>query len=327
MECLQRLLDSELEQMAVIRLMDGKAMEEVRFSERLSCKGEVGLKELSPARREQVKERASRGLAGVEKEGVQSAEMEELLGEMLGASLQRLGLFEGGRRRLADLQLGRAAAGFYERWLERSLEYLQQQGWLGNNGENGKDSKDGKEGKEGKDVGMSAEVRGLEQVWREWEEKKREWARDANLQAQIRLLEACLRGLPEILRGERLATDVMFPNASMELVEGIYGGNALADYFNEVVGEVLGAWLEQQREGKEGKEGNERDEENEENKENKEKHKEKKIRILEIGAGTGGTTVKLLPLLKHYGVEEYCYTDLSRAFLIHGEEQYGRELA
>ena len=33
-----------------------------------------------------------------------------------------------------------------------------------------------------------------------------------------------------------------------------------------------------------------------------------------------------MPLLKHYGVEEYCYTDLSRAFLIHGEEQYGGKL-
>src|SRR5262249_50493057 len=48
------------------------------------------------------------------------------------------------------------------------------------------------------------------------------------------------------------------------------------------------------------------------------------IRILEIGAGTGGTTATVLPALAPFQdhIREYCYTDLSRAFLMHAEEHY-----
>lgn len=49
------------------------------------------------------------------------------------------------------------------------------------------------------------------------------------------------------------------------------------------------------------------------------------IRILEIGAGTGGTSAavfKRLKEVKHH-VKEYCYTDLSKAFFMHAEKEYG----
>ena len=48
------------------------------------------------------------------------------------------------------------------------------------------------------------------------------------------------------------------------------------------------------------------------------------IRILEIGAGTGGTTAGLLPKLKPFekNIQHYCYTDLSKAFLMHAQENY-----
>ncbi|MGO4776499.1 methyltransferase, partial [Lysobacter sp. 2RAB21] len=46
-----------------------------------------------------------------------------------------------------------------------------------------------------------------------------------------------------------------------------------------------------------------------------------------MGAGTGGTTAGLLPMLRGFGdlVEEYCYTDLSKAFLLHAQEAYQPE--
>ncbi|WP_052410167.1 SDR family NAD(P)-dependent oxidoreductase [Paenibacillus durus] len=50
-----------------------------------------------------------------------------------------------------------------------------------------------------------------------------------------------------------------------------------------------------------------------------------RIRIIEVGAGTGGTSAAVLqqlnPLEQH--IEEYCYTDLSKAFLLHAEKEYG----
>nr|CAM74031.1 Polyketide synthase modules and related proteins [Magnetospirillum gryphiswaldense MSR-1] len=49
------------------------------------------------------------------------------------------------------------------------------------------------------------------------------------------------------------------------------------------------------------------------------------LRILEIGAGTGGTSERVFEALAPLKgrVAEYRYTDLSRAFLIHAERAYG----
>ena len=94
--------------------------------------------------------------------------------------------------------------------------------------------------------------------------------------------------------------DVIFPDSSMKLVDGIYRDNALVEYFNGVLGEALVSCLEAQAQA----------------------DKNRTIHILEIGAGTGGTTVKLLPLLQKFPIEEYCYTDVSRAFLTHAEKHH-----
>src|SRR5207302_1174167 len=134
--------------------------------------------------------------------GKEGGEKEELLAEMLAASLKSVGLLGEGVCRFADLQVRKRPAEFYENWLSASVAYLQEQGWVG---------EDGKE---------KRRVRELEEVWREWEERKRGWARNGKRQAEVRLLEVCLRALPGILRGEQQATEVMFPGASLDLVEG-----------------------------------------------------------------------------------------------------------
>src|SRR5581483_9193396 len=120
--------------------------------------------------------------------------------------------------------------------------------------------------------------------------------------AKVTLVDATLRALPAILQGQRPATEVMFPNSSMALVEGIYKGNAVADYFNEVLAETLISYIEARlREAPQAQ-----------------------LRIVEIGAGTGGTSKALFErLTPHAGhVAEYCYTDVSKAFLLHAQEHY-----
>jgi len=48
------------------------------------------------------------------------------------------------------------------------------------------------------------------------------------------------------------------------------------------------------------------------------------VRVLEVGAGTGGTSAHVIPALAHLGdAVEYVYTDLSRAFLAHGKRHFG----
>ncbi|MCP5003293.1 MAG: methyltransferase, partial [Planctomycetes bacterium] len=153
-----------------------------------------------------------------------------------------------------------------------------------------------------RELTVTREVKEISLLWEEWEEGKSDWMKDPNKHAQVVLLEACLKALPNILSGSQPATDVMFPNSSMKLVEGIYRGNLHSDYFNEVLGNTLVEAIRQKIKSDKGG----------------------KIRIIEIGAGTGGTTAKLIPMLREFSesIEEYCYTDLSKAFLMHAEENY-----
>ncbi len=143
----------------------------------------------------------------------------------------------------------------------------------------------------------------LEVVQAEWERRKQAWREDSAMGARAALVEATLGALPEILGGETPATDILFPDSSMALVEGIYKNNPAADYFNERMAAAAEAWLEARLE----------------------RDPHATIRILEIGAGTGGATASLLSGLRsrRENVAEYCYTDLSRAFLMHGKKTYG----
>jgi acyl transferase domain-containing protein/SAM-dependent methyltransferase len=211
-----------------------------------------------------------------------SAEMNDLVTEILASGLRSIGLFSGGARTIGDLSLERKPAAYYERWLSSSIDYLRQQTFLAD------------------DLTFIRHVRPLADVWSDWKAKRSGFVTGPNQQAQTALLEACVEALPDILTGRRRATDVMFPNSSMHLVEGLYRGNPQANYFNDVLGETLSTCIDRMLET----------------------DPERKIRILEIGAGTGGTTATLLPLLQHRPVEEYCYTDLSKAFLMHAEKNF-----
>ncbi|WP_158549188.1 beta-ketoacyl synthase N-terminal-like domain-containing protein [Lysobacter silvisoli] len=144
----------------------------------------------------------------------------------------------------------------------------------------------------------------LEALWPRWDAAMPGWCENANHRAYLTLIEACLRRLTDVLTGALPATDVVFPDSSMHLVEGIYKHNLIADHFNRVLGDTLRAEFAAKAE-----------------------RGERGLRLLEIGAGTGGTTAGLLPMLRGFGdlVEEYCYTDLSKAFLLHAQEVYEPE--
>jgi len=144
-----------------------------------------------------------------------------------------------------------------------------------------------------------------EQHWQAWAKAKQDSFANADLSAAIELVEACLRALPDILSGRTRATDILFPDSSMRRVEGIYRNNAVADYFNRILAESLVAAIEIRLQKDPGAQ----------------------LRILEIGAGAGGTTATILPLLAPYRqhIAEYAYTDLSKAFLFHAEEQFVKD--
>jgi len=127
-------------------------------------------------------------------------------------------------------------------------------------------------------------------------------SRYPDLIAHLALADACLQSLQQVLRGRVLATDVLFPNSSTALVEGIYKKNAYADYFNDQMADAVETFIQSKM---------------------RDFPDSVKVRILEVGAGTGGTSESLFKRLNKYeSCVEYVYTDISKRFLIHAQEQY-----
>ncbi|HEX8617120.1 MAG TPA: SDR family NAD(P)-dependent oxidoreductase, partial [Thermoanaerobaculia bacterium] len=281
MASLEVLLGSGMRQMALLKTLSAQATAGLNVSETVAWYPET-----SPATLPQVAavlaERVSGQPVAALKADLPTPEMTAFVAELLASTLFSVGLFRNGVPSIAALGLQKPPAPHYERWLESSVRYLQAENILT------------------ADLTDGSGVRSLSELWAEWEAKRSQWGTAPNLQAQIALLEACLRALPDVLTGKRLATDVMFPSSSMHLVEGVYRDNTLADHFNDILGQTLAACIEQQLATE----------------------PDRKIRIVEIGAGTGGTTAQLLPVLQRFPVVEYCYTDVSRAFLMYAEKHF-----
>ncbi len=124
-----------------------------------------------------------------------------------------------------------------------------------------------------------------------------------DLEPHIDLLDHCAGHLMDILSGQMLATDLLFPNSSTHLVERIYKGNKRQDYFNSLAAEAVRRVVESRLRTLDA---------------------EDKVRILEVGAGIGGTTAFVLDAINEYADHlEYYYTDVSAAFTQYGSRTYG----
>jgi polyketide synthase PksN len=281
MASLQAFVNSEVGHVAVLKTLTVEAADRLNLSESITCYQGMAATILPQVERRLAEQFADKPVAALEIE-LPTSEMNGLATQILASSLMSLGLFNKGLNRIADLPLDQQPAPYYERWLSYTRLYLQEQKVLAG------------------DLTFNCEIRTLAELWAEWRAKREIWKANGRLEAQIALLETCLEALPRILSAKQLATAVMFPNSSLQLVESIYRGNAVADHFNEVLCETLVACVEHQLG----------------------RNREHKIRILEIGAGTGATTRVLLPRLQGFPIAEYCFTDVSRAFLIHAEQHY-----
>jgi acyl transferase domain-containing protein/enoyl-CoA hydratase/carnithine racemase/acyl carrier protein/SAM-dependent methyltransferase len=146
------------------------------------------------------------------------------------------------------------------------------------------------------------DARSLDALWADWDAALVEWQRDDGKRALCGLVDRCLRALPDILGGRRKATDVLFPRSSLELVEDVYKSDRLSLAFNDGLCDALLAAVQARLAAL----------------------PDARLRVLEIGAGTGATTVGILDRLAPLAgrIAEYCYTDLSKAFLAHAQEHY-----
>jgi acyl transferase domain-containing protein/NADPH:quinone reductase-like Zn-dependent oxidoreductase/NAD(P)-dependent dehydrogenase (short-subunit alcohol dehydrogenase family)/acyl carrier protein/SAM-dependent methyltransferase len=105
----------------------------------------------------------------------------------------------------------------------------------------------------------------------------------AGLEPHTRLLTVCLDGMADVLLGRRAATEVVLSPSAFADVAAVYQGCALSAWYNRAAGELV------------------------------RRIPGERLRIVEVGAGTGATTAAVLEALGERPVD-YLATDVSRQF-------------
>ncbi|MEH2034150.1 MAG: SDR family NAD(P)-dependent oxidoreductase [Nostoc sp.] len=113
---------------------------------------------------------------------------------------------------------------------------------------------------------------------------------------EIALVERCGASLPEVLQGKLDPLQLLFPDGDFTLLTQLYQDSPAARVMNTLVQKAVSAALLQVPQGS-------------------------KIRLLEIGAGTGSTTAYILPQLNNYQAE-YTFTDISPLFAAKAREKF-----
>ncbi len=152
-------------------------------------------------------------------------------------------------------------------------------------------------------------IRQISDVWDRWSTFTKGVNNTSSVYAgfsdKLQLVELTLKTLPSILSGNVPATTVMFPGGDLSLIEGLYKNNLISDFFNSIVAEQLLSSVKKKF-----------DRDNQ------------PVRILEVGAGSGGTSEKIFDALESISeaVCQYTFTDVSKVFLNHAEASYGENV-
>ena len=115
-------------------------------------------------------------------------------------------------------------------------------------------------------------------------------------EVEVTLLTRCGPQLPQVLRGTRDPVPLLFPGGDLTTLAKLYRDSPVLQSTNTLVQQAVLSILEPLPTGC-------------------------GCRILEIGAGTGGTTSHLLPLLPAHQIE-YVFTDVSPFFIAKAQETY-----
>jgi amino acid adenylation domain-containing protein len=138
----------------------------------------------------------------------------------------------------------------------------------------------------------SLPLQSVEALWEELSRYSDEW------QPLLQYIRNCGENLVSLLQGQTDPLQLLFPGGSWALTESLYQLNPLSRYFNLIAGEVLRSMVEAWPQNV-------------------------PMRVLEIGAGTGGTTAALLPVLRGNDTQ-YVFTDLSVFFTAHAKKKFKR---
>ena len=122
-------------------------------------------------------------------------------------------------------------------------------------------------------------------------------------QTYVRMIGSTATQFTDVLSGEKTYLDALFPKGSFELAEGIYTGN-VQTYINNKAAALVKAEV-QRRHAEDSS---------------------RVINILEVGAGTGMSAVKILESIGDYSnCVQFWYTDLGKSFVRRAKRKFGEE--
>lgn len=119
----------------------------------------------------------------------------------------------------------------------------------------------------------------------------------AGAEAELDMTARVAGAMAKALRGECEPMQLLFPDGSLDTAERMYRDSPTARLYNGLMAEVLAAATAAREAGR-------------------------RLRILEIGAGTGGTTAHVLPRLPVDGID-YTFTDVGALFVARARERFG----
>ncbi|MCP4119511.1 MAG: amino acid adenylation domain-containing protein [Desulfobacteraceae bacterium] len=112
----------------------------------------------------------------------------------------------------------------------------------------------------------------------------------------VNFISLCGARLEHVLTGRVNPLELLFPEGSLGVVEAVYQNDKMSRYFNQIVVGIVKKITRLLPKGS-------------------------RLRILEIGAGTGSTTKTVLPALENEE-SSYVFTDVSPIFLNHAREKF-----
>ncbi|CQR73877.1 non-ribosomal peptide synthetase [Sporomusa ovata] len=128
-----------------------------------------------------------------------------------------------------------------------------------------------------------------------WKKAEASWTKKLGSTGFIAYVRNNAEKLPELLSGQQDPVSLLFPEGKFDYVRALYFDHVMTNYLNNCICTLLKGVAEN--------------------------HLGKTLRILEIGAGTGATTEKVLKALEGFDVD-YLFTDVTSFFITGAKSRF-----
>ena len=146
---------------------------------------------------------------------------------------------------------------------------------------------------------LNSNVISDEELQYSWECAKEKWNRYLGSSLAMEYFIKNVQNLSSLMNNEKKAAFILFPEGKMDIANALYSDTTIARFLNKSVSDEIIKRL---------------------------RGRDVTLRVLEIGAGTGSTTKKIIKELNKISNKnnniEYLFTDISQFFLSNAKEEY-----